>query len=270
MPQNVLFKFCGLLTTILFFIIQCTWSPEVQTLIHSSPEGNVALQTSSEFKVPPQHPHIFSESLIKQILTGISLNQELGILQELFISDPEPSPVFSRAQIDFLAPHLVEAFSKSTSEELISFQSLGDTEGAAQANGSIAVFSPSTFFLTLQNTGSYPGNPSKMAASSRNLQKNTTLIFLQKQAMLEPKDAQRLVNISLENLWIAIDYAVLNSQMENEHKGKERKTTAPTTPLKTEETQPKLNTLQKELEDLREKVGEQAEEIRRLQQTAPQ
>jgi len=268
-PAFVSLKYCGTIVTFLLLLAQCTWTPEVQTPIHNSEKGNVGLQTSSAFKILPQHPLVLSESLIKQILQGVSQIQEQGILQELFFSDPNPSPVFSRTQIEFLTPYLVDAFAKATAEELIIFRSLGNKEGATQVSGTVAVFSPTIFFLTLHNTANYPGNPSKMASSSRNLPKQTSLMFSQKQAMLQPEDAQRLMKISLKDLWIAIDYAALNTVIESEHKVEERRPSAPIAIPQSEKTQPGMNTLQEQLQDLRKKVDDQAEEIRRLQQTAP-
>ncbi len=244
--------------------IHCAWTPEVKTLIHSSEEGSVILQTSSTLNIPPQHPQVLSESLIKQILQGISQSQESGILQELFLSDSQQFPVFSRPQIDFLAPHLVEAFSKATSEELITFRSPGDEEGATRVSGTVAVFSPTVFFLTLQNPGNYPGNPSKMTSSSRNLQKHTTLMFSKKQAILQPEEGKRLMTISPRHLWIAIDYAAFGPLLESEQKDKKQRTIPPITNPQIKNAQSGMNTLQEQLQNLRKRVDEQAEEIRPL------
>jgi len=215
----------------------------------------------------PQHPQVLSESLIKQILQGISQIQERGILQELFISDPKLSPVFSPSQIKFLTPHLAEAFSKATSEELITFRSLGnDEEGVTQVTGAVAVFSPNIFFLILQS----PGHLSKMGSSSQNFQKLTTLMFSQKDAMLEQKDVHQFIKISPKDVGIAIDYAGLNSKRGSQYKVEERKPNPSITTSKPKTTSPEMNSLQEQLKDLQRQVEEQAEEIQRLQQTGPQ
>jgi hypothetical protein len=260
-------EICGAIATFFLFAVQCTWTPEVKTPIHQSEKGNVTLQTSGDFKIAPQHPQVLSESLIKQILQGISQIQERGILQELFISDPKLSPVFSPSQIEFLTPHLAEAFSKATSEELITFRSLGnDEEGVTQVTGTVAVFSPTIFFLMLQS----PGHSSKMGSSSRNLQKHTTLMFSQNDAMLQPKDVHRFMKISGKNVGIAIDYAVLNQKTGSQDTVIERRPGPSITTSQPEKTSPEMNTLQEQLQDLQKQVEEQAEEIQRLQQTGPQ
>lgn len=94
-------------------------------------------------------------------------------------------------------------------------------------------------------------------------------MFSQKEAMLLPEDIHRLIERSPREVWIAIDYADLHPGMESERKVQEIKPRAPvTTPLE-DEAHPGLSTLQEQLQDLQKKVEEQAEEIRRLQHTAP-
>ncbi|TFG64687.1 MAG: hypothetical protein E4H32_02695 [Nitrospirales bacterium] len=266
-PQHFSLQFCGTIVTVLL-AVQCTWTPEVKTLIHQSEVGNITLQTFSEFQVPPQHPHVLRESLIRQILQGITHTQENGLLQELLISDSKPSPVFSPAQIAFLTPHLVDAFSKATAEELITFRNLGTKVGETQVSGTVAVFSPSIFLLTIQNFGEYSGNHSKMASSSRNLQRHTTLMFSPEQAALNLKEAQHFMKMSSQDSWIAINYADLVPFRGNTQEEAPR----PTTPIpspQSEVTQPGMNTLEEQLQELRKKVDEQAEEIQRLQQATP-
>ena len=261
-------KLYGTIVPILFYTIQCSWAPQINTPIHTSEGGQIALRTSPEFKIRPQHPHIISESLVKQILQGISQHQEQGILQELLIADPKPSPVFSLAQIEFLSPHIVDALSKATSEELITFKSLDSQEGTTVVRGTVALFSPTIFFLTIQNTQNLPG-PQKMANSSRNLQKHTKLIFAQEHALLKPEEAQRLMELSPTDIEIAIDYAALKPLKGTEHEDMAEKHYSTTTTTQSETNHPKMNILQEQLLDLQKKVDEQAEEIRRLQQTSP-
>ena len=203
-------KFCGMGAVYASFLIlttQCTWTPEVKTPVYHSAQGRIILQTSSRLNVPSNHPHTFSESFMRQTLQGISRTQGFGILQELLVSSPPPVPVFSPDQISFLVPQLVKAFSQATSEELIVFQCTGDNEGASQVSGTVTAFAPSVFFLTLKNPDDYPGHPSTAPPSSRNLQKQTTLLFSQKQAVLPEKEASHFMKPSAKDSWIAINYA---------------------------------------------------------------
>ena len=255
------------MATCLLLTIQCSWTPEVETPIHESQKGRIVLQTSRALLVPPTHPQTFSMTLMKQILGGISQTQKMGILQEVFLSDSAQLPIFSRAQVAFLAPHLVEALSQATPEELIAFRSAGDEDGAIRVSGAVAIFSPSIFFLTLQNPRNYLGNQSKIATSSRNLQQHTTLMFSEAEAILQPQDAQRFMKISSQDSWIAIDYAALRPSTGNNQKEEPQRTFS--TNSQPEKSFTDLGTIQKQLQDLRNTVDEQAEEIRRLQQNSP-
>jgi hypothetical protein len=261
-PYYFFLKLCGIIAFFFFITVQCTWTPEVQTPIHTSEEGSVALKTSSNFQTPPRHPQVFSQPLIKQILQGISQSQDHGLLQEIFLSGPKSSPVFSNTQIEFLTPHLVDAFSKATSEELITFQYRGQEEEKVQVSGVVAAFPPTIFFLTLQN----PEHSTIKGTSSGNLQKSTTLIFSQKDAMLQRKDVHSFMKTSPKEAWIAIDYAVLNTESQDTHKTKEKEPDSSITTSKPEETLPEVNSLEEQLQELRKKVDAQAEKIQQLQQ----
>ena len=78
------------------------------------------------------------------------------------------------------------------------------------------------------------------------------------------------MTISPKNLWIAIDYAAFGPLMESEQNGEKQRTIPPITNPQIKNAQSGMNTLQEQLQNLRKRVDEQAEEIRRLQQIAPQ
>ena len=246
-PRESFFKLCGTITTFFFLTIQCTWTPEVKTPIHRSKEGNVSLQTSNDFKRPPRHPTELPETLIKQLLQGISQKQERGILQELLISDAKASPVFSPTQINFLVPHLAEAFSQATSEELIAFRSLRNEEGSSQISGTIAVFSPNIFLLTLEQTGNYQRKSSKTTSSSRNLQSSLSLTYSDKGAIVQPEDTKNLMTIFSKNSWIAINYESINLRRSTENY-QEKEQASPTP--QTKQTPLDLNILREQIEGL--------------------
>lgn len=267
-PQrNIFLKLCGMMATCLLLTIQCSWTPEVETLIHTSQQGRIVLQTSSTFHIPPKHPQDLSASLIKQLLGGISKTQEMGILQELFLSPSAPLPVFSQAQIDFLTPQLIDAFSQATPEELIDFRTVGDENGGIQVRGTVAVFSPAIFFLTVQNLKKYQGHSARNTSSSRNLQKTTTLLFSEQRAVLQRDNAQRFMTIPSHESWIAINYAALRPSMAGNQK-EEQQLTLPLTNRQSEKIPQDMDSIQQQLQDLRNTVDEQAEKIRQLQESA--
>ncbi len=258
-------KICGLPLLIVVGTIQCSWTPTVETPIHSSEEGRVVLQTFNAFSVPPQHPQFLSERLVRQILQGVSQSQESGILQEIFLSTPEQTSVFSHDQINFLVPQIVAAFSQATSEELIAFQVAGDGDGTSPISGTVTIFPPETFFLTLKHSGSYQRNSSKIGSSSRQLLSQTTLLYSEEQAVLQPEDAKRFRKMSSKDPWIAINYAALRPSVETSTQEEEVQSTTPISGHKSPKIQPDTKTLQKQFQDLQNTVHEQAKQIRELQ-----
>lgn len=263
-------KICGLIISIVIGTIQCSWTPTVETPIHSSEQGSIALQTSNAFRISPHHPQFLSEPLVRQILLGVSQSQENGILQEIFLSTPEQTPVFSQTQIDFLAPHIVAAFTQVTSEEHITFQVAGDGDAMRPLSGTVTMFPPEIFFLTLKHSGSYQRNSSKIGSSSRQLLNQTRLLYSQEAAVLQREDAKSFRDNSSKDPWIAINYAALTS---SEGRRDLKEITTPSTGKSSQqpqESQTETETFQKQLKDLQDTVNEQSKEIQRLQQVSPQ
>ena len=245
--------------------IQCSWTPTVETPIHSSGQGSVFLQTSSSFRVPPHHPQFLSEPLVRQILQGMSQSQESGILQELFLSTPKQTPVFSQAQINFLVPQIVAAFIQATSEELITFQVAGNADGTSPISGTVTIFPPEIFFLTLKHSSNYQKNSSKIGSSSRQLLSQTTLLYSEEQAVLQSEDATSFRDHSSKDPWIAINYAALTPSEGRNVQVKEALPYTSTSGHQSPKYQPNTNTLRKQLQDLQNTVDEQAEQIQELQ-----
>jgi len=152
------------------FNLQCSWTPEVETVLHNRPNGFISLQTTHVLKNAPKHPTSIPESLITKILRGITKSQEGGMLQQILLSAPPAVQVFSPSQIAFLAPHLSMALSNATSEEIIHFRCAVSNELPAPIQGVVAVFPPTNFLLILKDAQESSGMPSKLQNSSRKLQ----------------------------------------------------------------------------------------------------
>ncbi len=267
--NNAFFKICGLILSIIIGTIQCSWTPTVETPIHTSEQVSILLQTSNSFRVPPHHPQFLSESLVRRILQGVAQSQESGILQEIFLSTPEQTPVFSQTQIDFLAPQIVAGFTQATPEERIVFRVAGDGDGTSPLSGTATIFAPEIFFLTLKHSGSYQRNSSKIGSSSRQLLSRTTLHYSEEEAILQTDDAQSFRDHSSKDPWIAINYAALKPSEERRTQEKDVRPSTRTSGQQSQENRTETETFQKQLEDLQDTVNEQSKEIQRLQQTSP-
>jgi len=191
------------------------------------------------------------------------------MLQQLLLSAPPPVPAFSPSQISFLAPQLSLALSKATPEEVIHFRCPATDERSSLVQGTIAIFPPSNFLLTLKEAKESSGMPSKIQNSSQKLQNTSSLTFSQKEAVMRREDIQTFMAIPAMSEGILINYQGLAPSNE-QHQENQSGNHGQTMPGDENGDSPgELDSLNEQLRDLRKKVDQQTEEIRRLKQTAP-
>ena len=249
--------------------IQCSWTPDVETSLYQSEEGTIALQTTKNFKVAPKHPVWISDSLIQEILEGITQTQESGLLQQIFSGSSPQLPVFSPSQIRFLGPHLASAFSKATPEELVSFICTDTNENSSVVKGTVAVFHPTTILINLKNYRTPMFTAEKGKNSRGNLHRYTTIHFSQEEALINPKESQSLMEIPANSHWVMINYSLLKtSNLKKPHVLSSTSGETEKNVVKKHNTL-ESKSLDEQLLDLQRKVDEQNEEIKRLQQTEP-
>jgi len=252
--------------------IQCSWTPDVETFLYQSKEGTISLQTTKNFNVAPKHPAWISDSLIQEMLGGLTQTQESGLLQEIFSGSFPQLPVFSPSQIRFLGPQLASALSKATPEELVSFICTDTNENSSVVKGTVAIFHPTTILINLKNYRKSMFDQGKAKNSRGNLQRYTTIHFSQEEALINPKESQPLMEIPANSHWVMINYSLLKtSNLKEPHVLTSTSGEMKNDGMKEQNTQAtnSLNELNEQLLDLRRKVDEQNEEIKRLQQTEP-
>jgi len=252
--------------------IQCSWTPDVETPLYQSEEGTIALQTTKNFIVAPKHPAWISDSLIQEMLGGLTQTQESGLLQEIFSGSPPQLPVFSPSQIRFLGPQLASALSKATPEELVSFICIDTNENSSVIKGTVAIFHPTTLLINLKNYRKSMFDQGKGKNSRGDLQRYTTIHFSQEEALIDPKASQPLMEIPANSHWVMINYSLLKtSNLKEPHVLTSTSGGMTNVGMKEQNTQEinSLNEMNEQLLDLRRKVDEQNEEIKRLQQTEP-
>lgn len=251
---------------------QCSWTPDIETFLYQSEEGTIALQTTKTFKVAPEHPAWISDSLIQEILGGITQTQENGLLQQIFSGSSPQLPVFSPSQIRFLGPHLASALSQATPEEFVSFICTDTNENSSEVKGTVAVFHPTTILINLKNHRKPFFDQEKGKNSRGNLHRYTTIHFSQEEALINPPESQSLIEIPANSHWVMINYSLLKtSNLEEPHVLSSTSSEMRNDGMKEPNTQEinSLNEMNKHLLDLQRKVDEQNEEIKRLQQTEP-
>ena len=262
-------KQCLIIITLAISNLQCSWTPEVETVLYEGPECVISLKTSHALKQAPEHPAFLSESLIAKILNGMTISQEEGILQQLLLTKHHPVPAFSPSQIDFLAPHISMAFSQVTPDEVIQFTCPPTNEQHFPIQGMLAVFPPSSLLLTLEKFKPYPGVSPKMQNTSQKL-RPASLVFSHQESIIRAEEVQSFMSIPSTSHGIAINYQSLDSLNPI---SKENQLTQPgvqATPHKNTEAPMTIDSLNSQLRDLKKIVDQQAEEIRRLQDTSAQ
>lgn len=260
---------CLIIAILAIFNLQCSWTPEVETVLYEGSECVISLKTSDALKQAPTHPAFLSESLIAKILNGMTISQDEGILQQLLLSNRHPVPAFSPSQIIFLAPHVSMAFSQVTPEEVIHFKCPPTNEQQFPTQGMLAAFPPSTLLLTLENLKSYPGVSPKMQNSPQKFQP-TSLVFTHQEASIRTEEIQNFMTIPSTSNGITINYQSLESLNPVNNEKKRTQPRTQTTPHKNIEPPMTIDSLNSQLRDLQKIVDQQAEEIRRLQDTSGQ
>ncbi len=258
---------CLIVATLTTFNLQCSWTPEVETVLQDGPECIISLKTSHALKKAPLHPASLSESLIAKILKGIAISQDEGKLQQLLLSTHHPAPAFSPSQIDFLAYHISMAFSQVTPEEIIHFKCPPTAEQFFPVQGTLAVFPPFSLLVTLKDLIPYPAESPKMQHSPRKGQ-TTSLTFSHQEAVIRTEEVQAFMTIPSTYHRIAINYQGLEPSSPNDKENQLTQPSPQTTSNKKTEPPMTMDSLNSQLRDLQKIVDQQAEEIRRLQDSS--
>lgn len=251
-------------------LAQCTWTPEIETPVFSSERGTVALRTSHHLHKPPAHPANLPHPLLYDIFNGLRYTQEAGILQELLNSPSSKlSPVFSKAQIDFLVPHVSLALAQATPEELVDFSCLPLETSDVWTKGSIGVFNPQILFLAMAISKN-PLDPHDTRSSKQTSFRDiATLNFMKQEAIIPRTRISSLMDLPQHLHWIAIDLETLLSDQAQDEATDH---TADPTVKKLESLNDedlRIQKLEKKMDRLLEKIEEQNNEIQRLQEASP-
>jgi hypothetical protein len=138
--------------------------------------------------------------------------------------------------------------------------------------GIVAIFHPTTALIILKNYRKSMFDQAKGKNSRGNLHRYTTIHFSQEEALINPKESQPLMEIPAHSHWLMINYSLLKtSNLKEPHVLTSTSDGVTNDGVKEQNTQEinSLNELNDQLLDLRRKVEEQNEEIKRLQQTEP-
>lgn len=201
--------FIGLLA----FIGACGWTPQVETVLHESPDGIVSLRTISDNSIRANHPIDIPNTTMKRVLRGVYSFRDVRLIENLVSGDPEPVRLFSPSQVTFLTPLLTSAFAQATSEEEVFFQCSSSHGSGPPVTGTMLVHN-STLFLTWTEPLSKPKVLAKQHRPSSGLPdpsmpQDHTILFSPKAALMTGDQSVRSYLRHLEVNTLAIDYQLL-------------------------------------------------------------
>lgn len=125
-----------LLTLLCLIITACGTTAPTGKILFDGPHGTVSLQTISDRSIQANHPINLEPDLLTQLLTGIELHDEgegryhVKGLQSLIVGKADTYPLFSKDQVQFLAPLLAEGLRKATANQSVEFRVVTTQEGS--------------------------------------------------------------------------------------------------------------------------------------------
>ena len=191
----------------------CTWTPQVETVLHDSSQGMVSLRTISDEHFQASHPVDIQRTTIERVLRGVYSFRDVRLIENLIGGDPKPVKLFSPSQVRFLAPLLSSAFSQATKEEEVFFQCSVNQNSSRPITGTLLIHN-STLFLTWKESLSKPAVLSKQHRSSSGLPnpsmpQDHTVVFAPKQALRTVDGSIRTYLKERGDNTLAIDYQLL-------------------------------------------------------------
>jgi hypothetical protein len=93
-----------------------------QTVIKETRQGAVYLEPLPNRDEQATHPLSLPDGTIRQLLRGVQVVGDKNAVENLFDSTLKPTPVFSETEVAFLTPLLVEALTRATPQQQVSFR----------------------------------------------------------------------------------------------------------------------------------------------------
>ena len=254
-------------------ISTCSLVPIVQTPIHQSEQGTVALRTFSDQEFKASHPKTLKLTMMIQVLQGLRVQEQKTTLAKLLTGDLPPVPVFSPDQIIHLAPILTSAFSQATAEEQITFL-LTDTSSNERTLTEGKLFIEDSIIYLSMNQYRTPMTQTALLSqpsTSFNRPKEWKLEFHPVNALQNQTERIRVSNDESILNMLHIDYNRLTKLVDSRE---EQSLTSPMSQPAISEpsipdpkNQEKIDALKKEVEHLKESLRRQDKKLQELENT---
>lgn len=182
----------------------CSSTASLDIMLNETALGAVYLERSDDRMLPAAHPIRIPPDTMTQILRGITIREESGLLGSFVGSKSEPVRVFNEDQVQFLAPLLAEGLTKAASDQHIGFR-LGPARASREVQKGTVYAYGRSLYVTLP----WLSLVSRYGAGGRPLSR--TIAFTPESA--RRPDSYRTVSDS--DATVIIDYELLAMQPQS-------------------------------------------------------
>ncbi len=117
----------------------CASGSRIDSLVRESAQGTVFLDRLPDRQFQASHPIRLDQALIGRSLQGMIIREQTGLLRTLTSSDQPAVPVFSNAEISFLAPAIAEGLKQAASDQQVGFRLIQMSDGRYRERTGAAV-----------------------------------------------------------------------------------------------------------------------------------
>ena len=252
-------------------ISACSLVPTVQTPIHQSEQGTVALRTFSDPEFKASHPKALESTIMFQVLQGLRIQEQKGSLAKLMTGEGPPVPVFSQNQIIFLAPILTSAFSQATAEEQVTFLLTNNSLNEKTHTKGRLFIEDSFLYLSISQYRTPSTQPALLSkpTSSFNRPKEWELKFYPIGALQNQTERVRISNDNTILNMLHIDYNRLTklaeSRREQSLKSSISHPAISESSISDPKEQEEIDALKKEMENLKKSLRWQDKKLQELE-----
>ncbi len=123
----------------LLLVAGCTTGSPVDLLVREAAQGTVYLDRLPDRRFQASHPIRLDQALIARSLQGVMIHEETGLLRSLTANQKPTVPVFSGAEVAFLAPAIAEGLKLAASDQQVGFRLMQGSDGGYRERAGAAI-----------------------------------------------------------------------------------------------------------------------------------
>ena len=174
----------------------CSFNPRLITLIYEGDKGTVFLKEFHDSTPRASHPVSLESQVVRRILLGVRIHERKTMIESTLTGGAEATPVFTFAEVNFLTPLLVSAFSQATPQEAVHFQVKGEVSGKQFDTRGIMFIKGEELNFSLTEYGLTPQRPSTLSQPTKSFDrpKRWSVTFTPISAVLNPEEDKQVVD----------------------------------------------------------------------------